>query len=196
MTKYFSREGMERLLAKMNAKPGDFILFSADKLGTVRKVLGGLRLKLADHLNLRRQEWNLLLVTDFPQFEFSEEENRWVSTHHPFTMPYPEDVQYLLTEPGRVRAQAYDVVLNGVELGSGSVRIHDRQVQETMFQALGFSQEQIRDRFGFMVDAFRYGTPPHAGFAFGLDRLVMLLTGASSLRDVIAFPKLATPPAP
>ena len=190
LTKYFSEEGMGRLLHAMGAKPGDFILFSADKLGTVRKVLGGLRLKLADHLNLRRQEWNLLLVTDFPQFEFSEEENRWMSTHHPFTMPYPEDVQYLLTEPGRVRAQAYDVVLNGVELGSGSVRIHDRQVQETMFEALGFSQEQIRERFGFMVDAFRYGTPPHAGFAFGLDRLVMLLTGASSLRDVIAFPKL------
>lgn len=190
LTKYFSEDGMRRLLDKMSAKPGDFILFSADKLATVRKVLGGLRLKLADHLDLRRQEWNLLLVTDFPQFEFSEEENRWMSTHHPFTMPYPEDVQYLLTEPGRVRAQAYDVVLNGVELGSGSVRIHDRQVQETMFEALGFSQEQIRERFGFMVDAFRYGTPPHAGFAFGLDRLVMLLTGAASLRDVIAFPKL------
>ena len=190
LTKYFSEDGMQRLLAAMDAKPGDFILFSADKLATVRKVLGGLRLKLADHLNLRREEWNLLLVTDFPQFEFSEEENRWMSTHHPFTMPYPEDVQYLLTEPGRVRAQAYDVVLNGVELGSGSVRIHDRAVQEKMFEALGFSQEQIQERFGFMVDAFRYGTPPHAGFAFGLDRLVMLLTKAASLRDVIAFPKL------
>jgi aspartyl-tRNA synthetase len=129
-------------------------------------------------------------VTDFPQFEFSEEEDRWVATHHPFTMPYPEDVQYLLTDPGRVRAQAYDVVLNGIELGSGSVRIHDREVQNVMFEALGFSQEQIQERFGFMVDAFRYGTPPHAGFAFGLDRLVMQLTNASSLRDVIAFPKL------
>lgn len=190
LTKYFSEDGMRRLLEKMDAKPGDFILFSADKLSTVRKVLGGLRGVLADHLELRREEWNLLLVTDFPQFEFSEEENRWMSTHHPFTMPYPEDVQYLLTEPGRVRAQAYDVVLNGVELGSGSVRIHDRNVQETMFEALGFSQEQIRERFGFMVDAFRYGTPSHAGFAFGLDRLVMLLTKANSLRDVIAFPKL------
>ena len=190
LTKYFTEEGMQALLQAMDAKPGDFILFSADKLSTVRRVLGGLRLKLADHLNLRREEWNLLLVTDFPQFEFSEEENRWMSTHHPFTMPYPEDVQYLLTEPGRVRAQAYDVVLNGVELGSGSVRIHNREVQEKMFEALGFSQEQIRERFGFMVDAFRYGTPPHAGFAFGLDRLVMLLTRAASLRDVIAFPKL------
>ena len=147
-------------------------------------------MKLADHLGLRRKEWNILFVTDFPQFEFSEEEDRWVSTHHPFTMPYPEDVQYLLTDPGRVRAQAYDVVLNGIELGSGSVRIHQRDVQNKMFEALGFTQEQIDQRFGFMVNAFRYGTPPHAGFAFGLDRLVMQLTEAPSLRDVIAFPKL------
>jgi aspartyl-tRNA synthetase len=190
LTKYFTEEQMQSLLHAMDAVPGDFILFSADKLSTVRRVLGGLRLKLADHLDLRRQEWNILFVTDFPQFEFSEEEDRWVATHHPFTMPYPEDVQYLLTDPGRVRAQAYDVVLNGIELGSGSVRIHNREVQNVMFEALGFSQEQIQERFGFMVDAFRYGTPPHAGFAFGLDRLVMQLTNAASLRDVIAFPKL------
>ncbi len=190
LTKYFTEAQMDALLSEMDAAPGDFILFSADKLSTVRKVLGGLRLKLADHLSLRRKEWNILFVTDFPQFEFSEEENRWVSTHHPFTMPYPEDVQYLLTDPGRVRAQAYDVVLNGIELGSGSVRIHDKNVQNIMFEALGFSQEEIDARFGFMVNAFRYGTPPHAGFAFGLDRFVMQLTGAASLRDVIAFPKL------
>lgn len=190
LTKYFTTEQMDALLSAMDAAPGDFILFSADKLSTVRKVLGGLRLKLADHLGLRRKEWNILFVTDFPQFEFSEEEDRWVSTHHPFTMPYPEDVQYLLTDPGRVRAQAYDVVLNGIELGSGSVRIHDRTVQNKMFEALGFTQAEIDERFGFMVDAFRYGTPPHAGFAFGLDRLVMQLTEAASLRDVIAFPKL------
>ena len=190
LTKYFTQEQMDQLLSAMGAAPGDFILFSADKLSTVRKVLGGLRLKLADHLGLRRKEWNILFVTDFPQFEFSEEEDRWVSTHHPFTMPYPEDVQYLLTDPGRVRAQAYDVVLNGIELGSGSVRIHQRDVQNKMFEALGFTQEQIDQRFGFMVNAFRYGTPPHAGFAFGLDRLVMQLTEAPSLRDVIAFPKL------
>ncbi len=190
LTKYFTGEQMDRLLSAMDAAPGDFILFSADTLATVRRVLGGLRLKLADHLGLRRKEWNILFVTDFPQFEFSQEEGRWVSTHHPFTMPYPEDVQYLLSDPGRVRAQAYDVVLNGIELGSGSVRIHQREVQNKMFEALGFTQEQITERFGFMVDAFRYGTPPHAGFAFGLDRLVMLLTEAASLRDVIAFPKL------
>ena len=190
LTKYFTQEQMDALLSEMDAAPGDFILFSADKLATVRKVLGGLRLKLADHLNLRRDEWNILFVTDFPQFEYSEEEERWVSTHHPFTMPYPEDVQYLLSDPGRVRAQAFDVVLNGIELGSGSVRIHQREVQNLMFEALGFSQEQIDERFGFMVNAFRYGTPPHAGFAFGLDRFVMQLTKAASLRDVIAFPKL------
>ena len=129
-------------------------------------------------------------MTDFPQFEYSEEEGRWVATHHPFTMPYPEDLPYLKSDPARVRAQAYDVVLNGVELGSGSIRIHQREVQQQMFEALGFSKEQIEARFGFMVRAFRYGTPPHGGFAFGLDRLVMLLLGADSLRDVIAFPKL------
>ena len=190
LTKYFTEAQMEALLSAMDAAPGDFILFSADKLSVVRKVLGGLRLKLADLLSLRRDEWNILFVTDFPQFEWSEEEERWVATHHPFTMPYPEDIPYLKTDPGRVRAQAYDVVLNGIELGSGSVRIHDRKVQTIMFEALGFTQEQIDERFGFMVNAFRYGTPPHAGFAFGLDRLVMQLTKATSLRDVIAFPKL------
>ncbi len=190
LTKYFSTQQMDDLLSAMDARPGDFILFSADKLSTVRKVLCGLRLKLADHLNLRRKEWNILFVTDFPQFEFSEEEDRWVATHHPFTMPYPEDLPYLKTDPGRVRAQAFDVVLNGIELGSGSVRIHQRDVQNMMFEALGFSQEEIDARFGFMVNAFRYGTPPHAGFAFGLDRLVMQLTESASLRDVIAFPKL------
>ena len=190
LTKYFTKEQLDALLAAVEARPGDFILFSADKLATVRRVLGGLRLKLADHLALRRTEWNILFVTDFPQFEYSEEEERWVATHHPFTMPYPEDVQYLLTAPGRVRAQAYDVVLNGIELGSGSVRIHQQDVQNRMFEALGFPQEEIDRRFGFMVNAFRYGTPPHAGFAFGLDRLVMQMTGAGSLRDVIAFPKL------
>ncbi len=190
LTKYFTQEQMDALLSSMDAMPGDFILFSADKLDMVRRVLGGLRLKLADHLELRRKEWNILFVTDFPQFEYSEEEERWVSTHHPFTMPYPEDVQYLMTDPGRVRAQAYDVVLNGIELGSGSVRIHRQDVQNQMFEALGFSQAEIAARIGFMVNAFRYGTPPHAGFAFGLDRLVMQLTEAASLRDVIAFPKL------
>ena len=191
LPKYFTEQGFADLLAKMGAGAGDFILFSADKLSVVRKVLGALRLDVADMLGLRRKdEYKFLFVTDFPQFEYSEEENRFVATHHPFTMPYPEDVQYLLTDKARVRAQAYDVVLNGVELGSGSVRIHDREVQRVMFEALGFSNEEIEERFGFMVGAFRYGTPPHAGFAFGLDRFVMLMVGADSLREVIAFPKI------
>ena len=142
-------------------------------------------------LGLRPKDvYQFCFVTDFPQFEWSEDEQRWVATHHPFTMPYEEDMQYLFTDPGRVRSQAYDVVLNGTALGSGSVRIHRSDIQATMFRALGFTEESARERFGFLIDAFRYGTPPHAGFAFGLDRFVMLLLGAESLRDVIAFPKV------
>lgn len=191
LTKYFTKEEMQTLLDRMGAVPGDFVLFSADTLATVRRTLGNLRLDVAEILGLRdKEKFSFLFVTDFPQFEYSEEEKRYVSTHHPFTMPYPEDVQYLFTDPSKVRAQAYDVVLNGIELGSGSIRIHRQDVQEKMFEALGFSAEEIETRFGFMVNAFRYGTPPHGGFAFGLDRLVMLLLGADSLRDVIAFPKI------
>lgn len=191
LTKYFSESDIQAIIQAVDAHPGDFILFCADKLATVRKVLGALRLDLGDLLGLRdKNVYKFLFVTDFPQFEWSDEEKRWVATHHPFTMPYPEDVQYLLTDLGRVRAQAYDVVLNGIEMGSGSIRIHDQQVQKIMFEALGFSDDEIQDRFGFMVNAFRYGTPPHGGFAFGLDRLVMILCSADSLRDVIAFPKV------
>ena len=191
LTKYFTEDEMKELLDAVKAKPGDFILFCADKLDVVRRTLGGLRLDLGDMLGLRRKnDYKFLFVIDFPQFEYSEAENRYVATHHPFTMPYPEDLQYLTTAPGRVRAQAYDVVLNGIELGSGSIRIHDRRVQEKMFEALGFDKKTIDERFGFMVNAFRYGTPPHGGFAFGLDRFVMLMVGADSLRDVIAFPKI------
>ena len=191
MTKYFTEEEFAALLEKCDAKPGDFVLFCADQLATVRRTLGGLRLDIAELLGLRdKKKFQFLFVTDFPEFEWSEEENRWMAMHHPFTMPYPEDLDYLLTAPERVRAQAYDVVLNGVELGSGSIRIHRRDIQQRMFEALGFSDEQIEERFGFMVNAFRYGTPPHGGFAFGLDRFVMLLLGADSLRDVIAFPKV------
>lgn len=191
LTKYFTEDEMKELLDAVKAKPGDFILFCADKLDVVRRTLGGLRLDLGDMLGLRnKDEYKFLFVIDFPQFEYSEAEKRYVATHHPFTMPYPEDVQYLMTDPGRVRAQAYDVVLNGIELGSGSIRIHDRRVQEKMFEALGFDKKTIDERFGFMVNAFRYGTPPHGGFAFGLDRFVMLMVGADSLRDIIAFPKI------
>lgn len=190
LTKYFKPEEIWAIIEKTGAQPGDFILFCADQLATVRRVLGGLRLALADLLGLRKEgEYRFLLVTDFPEFEYSQEERRYVATHHPFTMPYPEDLQYLKTAPEKVRAQAYDVVLNGTELGSGSIRIHDQAVQQAMFQALGFSEDQIQEKFGFLVDAFGYGTPPHGGFAFGLDRLAMLLLGAESLRDVTAFPK-------
>ena len=191
LTKYFTKEEMDAILARVEAKPGDFILFGAGTLAKVRDTLGRLRLDLGEMLGLRRKDdFRFLMVTDFPQFEYSEEEGRFVATHHPFTMPYPEDVPYLLTDPGRVRAQAYDVVLNGVELGSGSIRIHDDQIQQKMFEALGFTDEEIENRFGFMVHAFQYGTPPHGGFAFGLDRLAMLLLGEDSLRQVIAFPKV------
>ncbi|MFV0502693.1 MAG: aspartate--tRNA ligase [Lachnospirales bacterium] len=192
LTKYFSDEDIENIIRATKAENGDFILFCADKLNTVRNVLGRLRLDLGDMLDLRDpEEYKFLIVTDFPQFEWAEDSKRYISTHHPFTMPYDEDVKYLLddNEKGKVRAQAYDFVLNGTELGSGSVRIHKADVQQIMFESLGFSKKEINERFGFMVNAFRYGTPPHAGFAFGLDRLVMLLVGANSLREVIAFPK-------
>ncbi len=191
LTKYFTDKEMDNLLQAVDGKPGDFILFSADKYSTVCRTLGGLRLYLADLLKLRcGDDYKLLFVTGFPQFEYSEEEKRYIATHHPFTMPYPEDIPYLTSDPARVRSQAYDLVLNGVELGSGSIRIHKREIQQKMFEALGFTPDEAKERFGFMIDAFQYGTPPHGGFAFGLDRLVMLMTGAESLRDIIAFPKM------
>ncbi len=190
LTKYFSQEEFQSLLDAVDGKPGDFILFCADQFSTVCRTLGGLRLELADMLGLRKPgDYRFLIVTDFPEFEYSQEEGRYLATHHPFTMPYPEDIPYLISDPARVRAQAYDVVLNGVELGSGSMRIHQKDVQRKMFEALGFSEEQIQERFGFMVNAFQYGTPPHGGFAFALDRLAMQMLEAESLRDVIAFPK-------
>ncbi len=190
ITKYFAPGEMDGLLTRMEAQAGDFILFCADELSCVRRVLGALRLDLGDMLGLRRQDsYRFLFVTDFPQFEYAPQEKRYIAMHHPFTMPYPEDLPYLESDPSRVRAQAYDLVLNGIELGSGSIRIHQQEVQRRMFEALGFSPDEIEARFGFMVNAFRYGTPPHGGFAFGLDRLVMLMVGANSLRDVIAFPK-------
>lgn len=191
LTKYFSKDDLDAIFAAMGAVPGDFILFCADRFATVCRTLGALRLDLGDLLGLRKKDdYRFLIVTDFPQFEYSEEEGRFLAMHHPFTMPYPEDIPYLLSDPARVRAQAYDVVLNGIELGSGSIRIHRQDIQQKMFEALGFSPDEIEDRFGFMVNAFRYGTPPHGGFAFGLDRFVMLMVGAESLREVIAFPKM------
>ncbi len=190
LSKFFSKEDIQAIIKAVSAEPGDFIIFSADKLENARKILGNLRIDVAEFLGLRdKEKFEFLIVTDFPQFEYDEEQNRYIATHHPFTMPYPEDAQYLLTDKARIRAQAYDIVLNGVELGSGSVRIHRPDIQNRMFEALGFSQQEIDNRFGFMINAFKYGTPPHAGFAFGLDRLVMLMVGASSLREIIAFPK-------
>ncbi len=191
LTKFLSKDDVDAILKAMDAKPGDFILFCADKLNVVRRTLGNLRIDIADIFGLRKKDdFKMLFVTDFPQFEYSEEDDRFIAMHHPFTMPYEEDVQYLFSDPGRVRAQAYDIVLNGIELGSGSIRIYNKDVQQQMFLALGFNEAEIEDRFGFMVNAFSYGTPPHGGFAFGLDRLVMLMVGAQSLRDVIAFPKV------
>ncbi|MBE6929256.1 MAG: aspartate--tRNA ligase [Ruminococcaceae bacterium] len=191
LTKYLTDTEIRSILAACDTHPGDFVIFCADTLATVRRTLGGLRLDIADILGLRtREAYAFTFVTDFPEFEYSAEEDRWTAMHHPFTMPYEEDLPYLLSDPGRVRAQAYDIVLNGVELGGGSIRIHRQDVQARMFEALGLDRQTIRERFGFFVDALRYGTPPHGGFALGLDRFVMLLTGADSLRDVIAFPKI------
>lgn len=189
--KFMTEEEMDRLVQKMDGQPGDLLLFAADRFKTAVEVLGVLRLNLAKELELYDpSEFAFLWVVDFPQFEWSDEQNRYLAMHHPFTMPYEEDLPMLLTDPGKVRAKAYDIVLNGCELGGGSVRIHQDDVQEKMFEALGFTVEEAHDRFGFLLDAFSYGVPPHAGLAFGLDRMIMLMTGADSIRDVIAFPKV------
>ena len=192
LPKYFTKETWKALETRMGAENGDFLLFCADGLETARRVLSGLRVKCAELMGLiDKADYQFALVTDFPMFEYKKDENRFAAMHHPFTMPFLEDIELMFddaTKP-RVRSQAYDVVLNGVELGSGSVRIHRNDIQSKVFHALGFSKEDAREKFGFLLDAFRFGTPPHAGFAFGVDRLCMLLCGANSLRDVIAFPK-------
>ena len=189
--KFMTEEQLKALVEAMDAEPGDLLLFAADKNSVVWNVLGGLRLELGRQLNLiDNSKFNFLWITEFPLFEWSEEENRYMAMHHPFTMPMEEDLAMLETEPGKVRAKAYDIVLNGTELGGGSVRISDDKIQERMFEALSFTKESAYERFGFLLDAFKYGVPPHAGLAYGLDRLVMLLTGADSIREVIAFPKV------
>ncbi|MBS5606176.1 aspartate--tRNA ligase [Enterocloster lavalensis] len=189
--KFMTEEEMGALVAAMGGKPGDLLLFAADRNKVVYDVLGNLRLELARQLDLlKKDDFKFLWVTEFPLLEYSEEEGRFVAMHHPFTMPMDEDLQYIDSDPGRVRAKAYDIVLNGVEMGGGSVRIHQGDVQSKMFEVLGFTPERANDQFGFLLEAFKYGVPPHAGLAYGFDRMVMLMVGADSIRDVIAFPKV------
>ena len=188
--KFMKPEEMDALVSSMEGEHGDLLLFAADKDSIVFNVLGSLRLEMAKQLDLvRKDDFQFLWVTEFPLLEYSEEQGRFVAMHHPFTMPMEEDLQYLDSDPGRVRAKAYDIVLNGNEIGGGSIRIHQEHIQEKMFEVLGFTKEQAHERFGFLLDAFKYGVPPHGGLAYGLDRLAMLMAGADSIREVIAFPK-------
>ncbi len=190
-SKFMSQEEMDALVAAMEGEPGDLLLFAADEDAVVFDVLGNLRLELAKRLELiDNSEYRFLWVTEFPLLEYSKEQERYVAMHHPFTMPMEEDLEYMDTEPGRVRAKAYDIILNGTELGGGSVRIYQNDVQEKMFEVLGFTREQAYEQFGFLLDAFKYGVPPHAGLAYGLDRMIMLMAKEDSIRDVIAFPKV------
>ena len=189
--KFMTEEQMQALIAAMNGEAGDLLLFAADKNKVVWDSLGALRVELAKQFELLdKNEYRFVWITEFPLLEWSEEQNRFVAMHHPFTMPMEEDLQYIESDPGRVRAKAYDIVLNGNEIGGGSVRIFQDDIQEKMFHALGFTDEQAYSQFGFLLDAFKYGVPPHAGLAYGLDRLVMLMAKQDSIRDVIAFPKI------
>ena len=189
--KFMTEEEMAALVTAMDGKPGDLLLFAADKDKVVFDVLGNLRLELAKQLDLpKKDDYRFLWVTEFPLLEYSEEQGRFTAMHHPFTMPMEEDWHLIDSDPGAVRAKAYDIVLNGNEIGGGSVRIHQADIQAKMFEVLGFTPEQAREQFGFLLEAFKYGVPPHAGLAYGLDRVAMLMVGADSIRDVIAFPKV------
>lgn len=193
IVKFFSEEELKQLREKMQVEDGDLLLFSADNAKVVADVLSNLRLKIGSDLGLIDESvYKFAWIVDFPLVEYNEEEKRYEALHHPFTRPKEEDLHYFETDPSKIRAQAYDLVLNGYEVGGGSMRIYQREVQEKMFQTLGFSYEEAREKFGFFLDAFEYGTPPHGGIAFGFDRLVMLLAGRNNLRDTIAFPKTAS----
>ena len=190
-SKFMTEEQMDAIVKAMDGKPGDLLLFAADKNKVVWDVLGALRLEIARQKDLlKKDDFKFLWVTEFPLLEYSEEENRYVAMHHPFTMPMEEDWPMIDTNPGAVRAKAYDIVLNGTELGGGSVRIHQSDIQSKMFEVLGFTPERAQDQFGFLLEAFKYGVPPHAGLAYGLDRVAMLMGGCDSIREVIAFPKV------
>ena len=191
ITKFFSEDELKVLLDRTEAKPGDLICFVADNSQVVFDSLGALRCEIARRLDiLDKNEFKFLWVTEFPLLEYDDEENRWVAKHHPFTSPMDEDMELLDSDPGRVRAKAYDIVLNGTELGGGSIRIHMQDLQSKMFKLLGFTEEEAWAKFGYLLDAFRFGVPPHGGMAYGLDRMIMLMAGKSSIRDVIAFPKV------
>lgn len=191
IAKFFSEEEINKIIETMGAKTGDLILIVADKNSVVLKALGELRLELSRKFDLvkDKSEFNFTWITEFDLLEYDEEEGRYFAAHHPFTMPMDEDINYLDTDPGRVRAKAYDLVLNGEELGGGSIRIHDTKLQEKMFEVLGFTQESAWERFGFLLEAFKFGPPPHGGLAFGLDRMIMFLAGTENIKDVITFPK-------
>lgn len=190
IAKFFDEAHLARIKEKAGAEPGDLLLFVADKPAVVAQALGALRIEMAKRRNLiDPDKLCFTWVTKFPMFEYSEEEHRYVAMHHPFTAPCDEDLPFLQTDPGKVYAKAYDMVLNGIELGGGSIRIHRRDVQKAVFEAIGLSDEEAQEKFGFMMKAFEYGAPPHGGLAFGLDRMIMLMSKRSSIRDVIAFPK-------
>ena len=190
-SKFMKEEEMKALVEKMQGEAGDLLLFAADKTKLVWDILGALRLEMARQMDLLdKNEYRFVWITEFPLLEWSEEENRFTAMHHPFTMPMEEDLHLIDSDPGAVRAKAYDIVLNGNEIGGGSVRIHQNDIQEKMFEVLGFTREQAYNQFGFLLNAFKYGVPPHAGLAYGLDRMVMLMAKEDSIREVIAFPKV------